>query len=740
MTSAILRSSAVSQAKSPLLLSCWKGSSRQQQIQSLSATNLPFIRIAGNSTIADAMLGRAVNNYQPPPSQRDAAVAAKVAALKPTSSPLEPQKGIDDMMKEAPNKNKGSISGWTSSGSINKVAPRPFARTTSSSGYEALPGTYAAHKQANDLKRPNAEVDQKDALAARIAANKKAALERVRSWSANAPGALSSFGNNGAFKTGASSQSAINLDSNVVDLTQDEEPLKSHVPTSLVELNWDPEEFENDSEIDLDMEYALPLPKAAPTPPSQPLQSVSMNNAVSNTFPPGASMPPPKATRFTSQGLPIPSSAPEWSSSPQTHFQSPQPPPRMENIKESSNLPPASSEASIDANPRPAKRRRIPIWEQTAAHKSASSSITKCSKCHSTEHLVADCPQHPKNHRLTGAASESAVDRIGAPAFTPLPPTKELPWNTTASGIKDNEKEFKNQQKAKKGKINKEAMQTFWDAGNAHNEEKIVSKRMEKSSKVKPGEIFLSDEQQKVLLLVTKEKKSVFFTGSAGTGKSVLMRAIIADLRKTYIRTPEVIAVTASTGLAACNIGGVTLHSFSGVGLGKEAVNDLVKKIMRNQKAKKRWMTCKVLVIDEISMVDGDFFDKLEGIARIVRKNARPFGGIQLVVTGDFFQLPPVPDYGNRNVKFAFDADTWQTSIHHTIGLTEVFRQRDPSNFSYFHKSYISAWLTSISVRKHAQRDASRQAQRPNTQSLPRPRPRTSRRRRCTNRALPNSK
>lgn len=77
-------------------------------------------------------------------------------------------------------------------------------------------------------------------------------------------------------------------------------------------------------------------------------------------------------------------------------------------------------------------------------------------------------------------------------------------------------------------------------------------------------------------------------------------------------------------------------------------------------------------------MVDGDLFDKLEEIARRIRNNGRPFGGIQLVVTGDFFQLPPVPDGGNREAKFAFSASTWNTCIQHTILLTHVFRQKDP--------------------------------------------------------------
>ena len=157
----------------------------------------------------------------------------------------------------------------------------------------------------------------------------------------------------------------------------------------------------------------------------------------------------------------------------------------------------------------------------------------------------------------------------------------------------------------------------------------------------------------------------------------MLLRQIIKVLRKTHAREPDRVAVTASTGLAACNVGGVTLHSFGGIGLGKEAIPELVRKIKRNQKAKQRWLRTKILIVDEISMVDGDLFDKLEGIARSIRNNGRPFGGIQLVITGDFFQLPPVPDYG-KAAKFAFDAATWNTSIDHTIGLTQVFRQKDP--------------------------------------------------------------
>lgn len=247
---------------------------------------------------------------------------------------------------------------------------------------------------------------------------------------------------------------------------------------------------------------------------------------------------------------------------------------------------------------------------------------------------------------------------------TPAPKTKApMPWNTTASAVKAQKKQLKTQLK---------------ETGRAEASAEDMREAV-KSHSTKASAIALSNEQRHVKQLVVEKGQSVFFTGPAGTGKSVLMRAIIQDLKKKYARDPERVAVTASTGLAACNIGGMTLHSFAGIGLGKEDANALVKKIRRNPKAKTRWLKTKTLIIDEVSMVDGELFDKLSQIGRIIRNNGRPWGGIQLVITGDFFQLPPVPDGGKqRESKFAFDAATWSMSIDHTIGLTEVFRQRDP--------------------------------------------------------------
>ncbi|OJD28986.1 mitochondrial dna helicase [Diplodia corticola] len=186
----------------------------------------------------------------------------------------------------------------------------------------------------------------------------------------------------------------------------------------------------------------------------------------------------------------------------------------------------------------------------------------------------------------------------------------------------------------------------------------------------------LTEEQQIVLDLVLREGKSIFFTGPAGTGKSFLLRKIIEAVEIKHITDMETVAVTASTGIAATHIRGQTLHSFTGIGLGNDTVEELIVKIWKSKKIKHRWTAVKVLILDEVSMIDARLFDKLERIAREVRRNELPFGGIQLVVAGDFFQLPPVAK--GQEAQFAFEAKSWARTIEHTIGLTHVFRQKDP--------------------------------------------------------------
>ncbi|KAJ9303003.1 hypothetical protein DTO271G3_377 [Paecilomyces variotii] len=292
----------------------------------------------------------------------------------------------------------------------------------------------------------------------------------------------------------------------------------------------------------------------------------------------------------------------------------------------------------------------VPANEMRAPDNVPSSSIPLPWSSSPPSHMLPP----PKRRTLPWLKNE-AEEAKNEPV-TPARSKPAYPWNKTMSAVKEEQKELRRQNKKR---------------------QQVEGKTRVHQPRQRVASLFLSDEQRGVLEAVVDKGKSIFFTGSAGTGKSVLMREIIKKLRDKYRREPDRVAVTASTGLAACNIEGVTLHSFAGIGLGKEAVPELVKKIKKNQKARNRWMRTKILIIDEVSMVDGDLFDKLEEIARRIRNNGRPFGGIQLVVTGDFFQLPPVPD-SNREAKFAFSAATWNTCIQHTILLTHVFRQKDP--------------------------------------------------------------
>jgi ATP-dependent DNA helicase PIF1 len=98
---------------------------------------------------------------------------------------------------------------------------------------------------------------------------------------------------------------------------------------------------------------------------------------------------------------------------------------------------------------------------------------------------------------------------------------------------------------------------------------------------------------------------------------------------------------SASTGIAACNVDGCTLHSFGGVGLAMGTAEELYDKVIKNKNSTNRWRRTKVLVIDEVSMTDGHLFDKIDYIARRIRNTERAFGGIQLIICGDFLQLPP---------------------------------------------------------------------------------------------------
>ena len=177
----------------------------------------------------------------------------------------------------------------------------------------------------------------------------------------------------------------------------------------------------------------------------------------------------------------------------------------------------------------------------------------------------------------------------------------------------------------------------------------------------------LSGDQQRVINAVDSGN-SVFFTGPAGTGKSLLLRTLLSRLPKstTY--------ATATTGIAAVHISGTTLNTFAGIGDGSGSVHDVCRRVARSKDAVKRWRRCRQLVIDEISMLTGDLFTKLEAVARFIRQIPEPFGGIQLILSGDFLQLPPVVR-GVDEATLCFESPVWSKCIKSVVLLREVFRQ-----------------------------------------------------------------
>jgi ATP-dependent DNA helicase PIF1 len=175
--------------------------------------------------------------------------------------------------------------------------------------------------------------------------------------------------------------------------------------------------------------------------------------------------------------------------------------------------------------------------------------------------------------------------------------------------------------------------------------------------------------------------QNVFLTGAAGVGKSFLINYVLQGLEEKYPngRGAEVV-VAAPTGIAATHIGGVTIHSWSGIGLGKGGAAALVPKVTKNAASCARWRRAQVLVIDEVSMLDGLLFEALDAIGRTVRGNRHePFGGLQLLLCGDFFQLPPISlRWGGG---FAFEAPAWRKAHIQTIELKTVVRQSGDLEF-----------------------------------------------------------
>lgn len=193
------------------------------------------------------------------------------------------------------------------------------------------------------------------------------------------------------------------------------------------------------------------------------------------------------------------------------------------------------------------------------------------------------------------------------------------------------------------------------------------------------------NEKQEEAVQAIKDGKNILVIGPGGSGKSHLIHYLHTFLPSIGRKH----AVTAYTGAVCAQVlyecGARTIHSWAGVGLAELDIDVLIKDVRKKSAAVKRWKTTDVLIIDEVSMITADFLEKLDAVAKFFRVSTAPFGGMQLILCGDFLQLPPifkVKHYGTDapaapTQQFCFESVLWPTLIQQTITLTQVWRQSD---------------------------------------------------------------
>jgi hypothetical protein len=178
--------------------------------------------------------------------------------------------------------------------------------------------------------------------------------------------------------------------------------------------------------------------------------------------------------------------------------------------------------------------------------------------------------------------------------------------------------------------------------------------------------------EQKKALEILKSGQNAFVTGPAGSGKTYLLNQFIAYLRKKKIR----VAKTASTGIAATHMNGLTIHSWSGMGIYDSIDNQIIKSLKKQDRLVKRLGKTEVLIIDEVSMLHDFQLDMLDKICKAFKDPFLPFGGLQIVLSGDLFQLPPI-SRGDDPVRPVIHSRAWQEADLQVCYLDKQYRQDD---------------------------------------------------------------
>lgn len=185
-------------------------------------------------------------------------------------------------------------------------------------------------------------------------------------------------------------------------------------------------------------------------------------------------------------------------------------------------------------------------------------------------------------------------------------------------------------------------------------------------------------EEQRIAFEKFKNGENLFITGSGGTGKSLLIQQMV-QYSNDVGKNVQVCALTGCAAVLLENCNAITIHSFSGIGFMNIPDEKILDKVYKNFKVKKMWKMVDILIIDEVSMMSKRMFELLEQIGRMLRNKKGYFGGLQVIFTGDFFQLPPISDNNEKETPFCFESEHWFDVFEpeNNIELTHIFRQND---------------------------------------------------------------
>jgi ATP-dependent DNA helicase PIF1 len=201
--------------------------------------------------------------------------------------------------------------------------------------------------------------------------------------------------------------------------------------------------------------------------------------------------------------------------------------------------------------------------------------------------------------------------------------------------------------------------------------------------------IILDPEQENAIRLMNSGNINVFLTGGGGTGKSKVLEIFISNYKKRFPTTwRQLLGITSTTGSSALLIGGTTIHSFAGIGVSRIDDDVLIERLAKRRYLSKRWRELKTLIIDEVSMLTPRSFQLINKLAQTIRRNTRPFGGVQIILSGDFCQLAPILEQhiSNHTMEYCFEAPEWTASEIHTVYFKKIHRQSDMEFISALQK------------------------------------------------------